>query len=29
MDPVVEDGKSETELQPEVVVYALKHYKQP
>ena len=28
--PVVEDGKSETELQPEVVVaYALKHYKQP
>ncbi|MGN6950150.1 6-phosphogluconolactonase, partial [Neisseria sp. P0016.S005] len=28
--PVVEDGKSETELQTEVVVaYALKHYKQP
>ena len=28
--PVVEDGESETELQPEVVVaYALKHYKQP
>lgn len=28
--PLVEEGKSETELQPEdVVAYALKHYKQP
>ena len=28
--PVVEAGKSETELQPDsVVAYALKHYKQP